>query len=364
MLPIQKYAWIVVVACTLLPACTMAQSGRIVPTQLPVGHVNRDSRRYVMADRVAAPSIGTAHSPDFFFANALNCSDVMLPGQMCDLRFERFRPNGRIYPVSERELHDSLKPGVPVCVIVHGSFVPQNEVTAFVRAYQWVRNGAPDLPLHVVFYRWPSAANFRLLLPQLQIEQLGQRAEHHGLRLADFLQRIPLNNPVGILAHSHGTRCASSALHLLGGGRIGGIGLRSVKNRRLYRVVFGAAAIDHHWLNPNERFGRSLISTEYILNLRTRRDWALDLYSYRAPFSQPALGMAGLSQFDRSLLGPLFAKYREIDVTSIVGLGHSERAYYPHVVISKSFAPWLYYVDRVSIATKPEHPRKQSHSVD
>lgn len=333
-----------------LPECVNAQTLRIPTMQIPTHDANRAVRPRVDAVQSVPPAIGTAQAPDFFFANAMGCPDIMPPSSVLDLCLQRIPPDGRIYPLAEQQFQNLLKPGVPICVVVHGSFVPASEFETFVKTYQWIRGGAPHLPLHVVFYRWPSSADAGAILPQLQVERLGARADAHGLRLARFLRRLPPQNPVSLLAHSHGTRCASSALHLLAGGRVGPLFLTPQENQKQYRIVFSAAAIDHHWLNPNQRFGRAFESAEAILNLRSRRDWALGLYPLRTSYSEPALGMVGLTPYDRFVLGDVANKFGEVDVTPIVGAGHTERAYYPHVVISRSFAAWLYYTDRTQTA--------------
>lgn len=299
-------------------------------------------------------AVGTAWAPDFFFANALHCPDYLPQGSALDLRLQRYGRDGRVYSLNEQQFRDSIQPEVPICVVVHGSFIPASEFRGFVDTYRWIRGAAPDLPLHIVFYRWPSSADMRAVIPQLQVERLGQRADCHGLRLAMFLRRLPSRNPVSILAHSHGTRCASSALHLLAGGRVGHLQLSGTgAPERLYRVVYGAAAIDHHWLNPNQRFGRAFHSVESILNMRTRNDWALDLYTFRSSYSAAALGDVGLTPSDRLILGDAAQhKYSEYDVTSIVGFGHTSRAYVSHMEISRTFVPWLYYADRTATASK------------
>ena len=340
------------------PESVLAQSRGHTMRGNSTHQTNRAARSRVATAQRGYSAIGTPQVPDFFFANAMRCPDVVPRGAALDLRLQRVPPNGRIYTLTEQQFQKSLKPGVPICVVVHGSFVPANEFGAFVDAYKWIRSGAPHLPLHVVFYRWPSSAGAGAILVQRQVELLGNRAEAHGLRLALFLKRLPQQNPVSILAHSHGTRCASSALHLLGGGRVGPLYLQQTDSQKQYRVVFGAAAIDHHWLNPDQRFGRALKSSEYILNLRTRRDWALGLYPLRNSYSQPALGRVGLTPYDRLTLGDTARKFREIDVTPLVGAGHSERAYVPHITISRSFASWLHFADRKHTANVRDKRKK------
>ena len=292
------------------------------------------------------PALGTPSRPHFFFAKALHCNGVPHMGcPTCSLCFDRVRPDGRIHRASEQEFLSSLVPGVPVCVVVHGGLVWNAEYARFMRGYQWIRRAAPDYPLHVVFYRWPSSPGPQIILPQLQGEQLAMRAENHGIHLANLLRRLPAENPVSIVAHSLGTRCASSALHLLAGGQIGDIRLRGPVRQRLYRVVFRAASIDHHWLNPNQRYGRALDSTEYFVNLQSRRDWALSLYPFRNGYSRPALGMTGFTPYDQVQLGSAVKKVRQIDVTHIVGIRHSERVYFRHTSISRSVAEYLYFID-------------------
>ena len=245
------------------------------------------------------------------------------------------------------EFEKSLEPGVPVCFVIHGSFV--NWASARKdshRTYQWLRAAAPEKPLHVIFLTWPSEYLIRIL-PHVTIATLGKRSAFNGFYLAQLIGRIPPQHPVSLLGHSHGARTTLSAMHLLGGGRIEG---RTLCRKPKYhghrlRAVLAAAAVDHHWLNPGERYDRALCPLEALVNLRNRLDPALWIYPLRRPFGHMALSHSGFLRSDRRRLGAANAKLVEFDVSRFVGQGHMWPNYYNRPEIAKALIPYLYFSD-------------------
>jgi hypothetical protein len=238
----------------------------------------------------------------------------------------------------------ALQPGAPVCIVVHGSFVDwqsvQNEAHAI---YHWIRAASPNQPLNVVFYTWPSAGA-AMLVPHLGVALYGKRASHNGFYLSQLIAEIPGHHPICLVGHSHGARMVVSAMHLMGGGAVRKtpLGYDALRGRRL-RAVLVAAAIDHHWLNPGERYGCALNSVECLLNLQNRKDVAMNAYPLRAPFSRRALGRTDFTPKDRAQIGWQGAKLATLDTTSLIGPGHMWPNYYQHPEIAWAMAPYVYF---------------------
>lgn len=238
-----------------------------------------------------------------------------------------------------------LKPGVPLCIVVHGSFTPEDDLHYRSRhMYHWIRSAAPHLPLQVVFFSWPSNGPF-MLVPCVDIGMLGRKSAFNGLYLAQLISQIPGDRPICLVGHSHGARTASSALHLLAGGEVQGHRHCWPDNpTRRMRAVFLAAAMDHDWLDPGERYGRALCRLEALLIARNHCDRALHFYPL-LPFSRQALGDTGLTPKDRQRMGWLGGRVAEVDVAPLIGSHHFWQYYYSRPEIAASIAPYVYFPD-------------------
>jgi hypothetical protein len=221
------------------------------------------------------------------------------------------------------ELLGSLTPQIPVCIMVHGSFMDSGSVVPeSLRTWQWLRHGARGRPFQLIYFRWPS---WRLpsALINVDVVILGRRASRNGFYLAELLRQLPRDSAVSLLGHSHGTRVISSAAHLLAGGTVEGFGLADrTGGCQQLRAVFAASAIDHDWLNPGERFDRALCSLQCLLNLQNRHDPALLLYPGHRVGARRALGQVGLTEKDRKALGLRNCQVRDLDVTEAIGCRH------------------------------------------
>jgi len=84
-----------------------------------------------------------------------------------------------------------------------------------------------------------------------------------------------------------------------------------------------AAAIDHDWLNPGERYGRALSPVEGILVLTNPRDGWLQVYPLHTPMKgTQALGLEGLTRRDRRSLGGWADRVQSYDCSEWVGRSH------------------------------------------
>ncbi|MHC4879894.1 MAG: hypothetical protein ACYTGL_25870 [Planctomycetota bacterium] len=275
----------------------------------------------------------------------------------CACRFEfdvtRADWHGNGQPSSMAELQNWLTPGLPVCVMVHGSFVTTKTVAEDSRnTFRWLREVAPHLPLQVIFVTWPSDGIFTLdpavaassLIPNFDVGILGRRAELNGCRLARLVQSLPPESPVCLVGHSHGARMVTSACHFLGGGELHGI---RVTDRPCHRVraILAAAAVDHDWIVPGQRYDRALDGAQCMLNLQSSFDWALGIYPLRRPFSRRALGQSGFTSGDLRRLGDRSQQVANFDVSKELGIGHTWPRYYERPEIAAALVPWIYFTE-------------------
>lgn len=249
-----------------------------------------------------------------------------------------------------QELCGSLEPGVPVCIVIHGSFMDlpstgqESQMT-----WKWLRSAAMGQRMQMIYLTWPSDRPMFSLSVPLDVTALGRRAARNGYYLAELIHHIPQDCPISLVGHSHGTRVIASGLHLLSGGFVQGVQhpFARVNGRRI-RAVFAAAAMDHHWLNPSQRYGRALCSAECILNLTNRQDYAMHLYPLRLPlFVKRPLGQTGLTASDRAELGGWGRRFLDWDVTAAVGHHHLWPNYYQHNGLAMLIRNYVYFPDAV-----------------
>lgn len=256
------------------------------------------------------------------------------------------------------ELLDSLQPGLPVCIFVHGSFVSWEDVCFEAKGtFDWLRRDCPDSPLQFISLTWPSD---RPITPLVAIDvlQLGRRAERNGFYLADLINCVPRESTVSLIGHSHGVRVISSALHLMAGGSIQGLRkpCANCSGRRI-RVVFAAAAMDHDWLNPGQRYDRALCCTQCLLNLENCLDPALKVYPLRRPFSSRALGASGFTRKDESRLGRNRYRIRTVDISEQFGMVHNWPEYIRRPWLARCIRNYVHFTDTATIAVAQRQPQ-------
>lgn len=248
---------------------------------------------------------------------------------------------------SYSEMLSRLEPGVPICIMAHGSFVDTLSASRESSyTYHWIRSAAGNQRMQMIYFHWPS---YRALSPLIQLDtnQLGRQAARNGFYLAELISALPPESPVAILGHSHGSRVASSALHLMAGGTVQGYRHRNVgTNGRPIRTVFFAAAIDHHWFNPGEKYDRALSSTQGILNLKNCSDPALAIYPFRLPLlTRRPMGALGMTNGDRRRTGPQSQKVLDFEVSEEIGSSHLWPYYFNSRRIAMTMRNYVYFPD-------------------
>jgi hypothetical protein len=284
---------------------------------------------------------------EYWIASSWRCRQMAPHGCACgDLDFYHVGGGTGTQLLNRAAFAASLTPGVPVCIVVHGSFTNWKSLCDdCAPVFRWIRSGAPQRPLHVLFYTWPSEGGITYE-PHIDVGILGARASFNSIYLAELVARIPPGHPVCLVGHSHGARLVAAALHVLGGGEVDNVRLTwpAPPDLRI-RGVLVAGALDHHWLDPGKRFEMALCRTECLLILRNDHDIVLTFYPLRKPFSKRAIGERGLSNRDLCRLGPLASKVAVLDVTRLVESGHMWQHYYNCPQIAGAVAPYVYYLD-------------------
>ncbi len=114
---------------------------------------------------------------------------------------------------------------------------------------------------------------------------------------------------------------------------------------RHLRAVLLAAAIDHDWLNPGQRYGQALLAPEKVLLMRNARDATLGIYPLRKGLGERALGRCGLGPDDRFALGPLGPKVVEMDVAQFADWHHGFAHYHEQPALAAAMLPYVYFHD-------------------
>ena len=239
-------------------------------------------------------------------------------------------PTGCLRNAELPQFHAALDPTRPIVFVIHGSYNYWRDVLNESRAmHAWLARSGASRPVQMVFFTWPSDGYAPFALP-IEVAVLGRKSAAHSVFLAGLIRDLPPGAGLSMIGHSHGARTALAASHLLAGGQLENgqcLGPGPLAPRTM-RAVLLAAAVDHQWLNPGERYGRSLEALDRVLVFRNSRDFWLAVYPLRKPFGEPSLSGAGLSPWDRAALGPLAAKVIEFDVSRQLGAGHNLATFY------------------------------------
>lgn len=149
-----------------------------------------------------------------------------------------------------------------------------------------------------------------------------------GHYLAWLIDQFPPEQPVCIVGHSLGCRVAACALHLLSDGDATPSRPSSPhSDDRPINAVFVAAAIDHDWMCPGERYGEAANGAREILVLTNSKDCCLKWYPFLKRPRNASLGYAGVTQEDLKMLGTTGERIRVVSVENEVGVNHRFRTY-------------------------------------
>lgn len=295
----------------------------------------------------ALPMLPAPNDEGYWIVSARECAGELGPSQCKNLKIWKSDATGTGRTVSLDEFLRGLTPRVPLCLMIHGSFVDWETIHRDSRhTNDWLRSAVPGGALQVVFFTWPSDDTPRVWLPA-DVSLLGRRAARYGFYLAELISLIPDDRPICLVGHSHGGRMVVSTMHLLAGGRVDGVAFGGGPyHRHRIRAVLAAAAFDHDWLNPGRLYERAVERPEGILNLVNRRDLALGLYPLHRPLlTSAAVARSGFTRGDRQEIGVSAGKIIDYDITERVRAGHIWPHYYGDRGLARVIAPYVFFLD-------------------
>src|SRR4029079_10435170 len=107
---------------------------------------------------VSQPYCPTCAPPEFWIVSSRHCcKEGGRCFATCPLEYFHVGSDGARRPSDQQQFVNSLEPGVPVCIVVHGSFASWKDVCEGSReVYNWLRPGDSTGRVQFVFFTWPS----------------------------------------------------------------------------------------------------------------------------------------------------------------------------------------------------------------
>jgi hypothetical protein len=207
-------------------------------------------------------------------------------------------------------------PSVPTVIFVHGNQISpgdaKQEGLALYR--RMVRAGSSPTPIRYVIFSWPSS-KISGLLRDVRVKAL--RTRPAGCQLAWLIDQLPGDEPLELIGFSYGARIITGALHILGGGDLGGLALatRQHPDRQPMNAVLFAAALNSDWLCPGHYHGLAMSQVDRMMLLNNCSDLAMEYYRFSTTCGNPqALGLCGPTCIDAAGA----AKIRQRDLSRYV----------------------------------------------
>ena len=229
-------------------------------------------------------------------------------------------------------------PSVNTVVFVHGNRITPGDAKqeALIVYRRIVRQADSDAPIRFVIFSWPSA---QIRGPLKDVRLKAARTRPAGCQLAWFVDQLPAETPVTLVGFSFGARIVTGALHVLGGGRLGGLGLAESHNslRAPMNAVLIASALNADWLAPGHYHGRAMSRVNHMMLVNNNEDRAMRFYHLSSQGGRPqALGLCGPTCIDSAAA----ARISERNVANCVGKQHDLMCYTSIASVSSQI--WFY----------------------
>jgi hypothetical protein len=241
-------------------------------------------------------------------------------------------------PIAEFYLTDS--PDVVTTAYIHGNRIDANQASADGLAVYFQLVGKYDhtRAVRFIIYSWPSD---QIKGPLKDVRSKAMRADKEAFLVAQFLQKLSPDVPVGLTGYSYGSRIILGSLHLLGGGEFCGRSVEPGKGQPI-RVALWAAAEHNDWPLPGHAHGQALGMADHWYITINPCDPALARYSAVDKCAKPeALGYVGLAG---GLPADLARRVEFMNVSNVVGASHDmERYLYSPMITEQTAKVVLWY---------------------
>jgi hypothetical protein len=243
------------------------------------------------------------------------------------LQYWRYDPEKSWVRSSLGDLQAAESDDLVTTIFVHGNRMSWCKAfTEGWSTYQSLVRCADERPIRLILWSWPSGA-IHGVVEDARVK--ASRTNRSGRYLAWFIDQLRPQAPVSLWGYSFGARIITGALHLLGGGQLGGHRLvnRAHATREPVQVVLFASALDNDWLAPGRFHGSAMSQVDRMLLVNNSCDAVLKRYHriYHRRACQQALGYTGLSRawLDRDARG----KVQQVDACCQIGREHSLASY-------------------------------------
>jgi pimeloyl-ACP methyl ester carboxylesterase len=186
-------------------------------------------------------------------------------------------------------------------------------------AYRRIVRNADAAPIRFVIFSWPSA---QISGPLKDVRVKAARTRPAGCQLAWFVDQLPAETPLTMVGFSYGARIVTGALHILGGGSLGGTSFAELQHphRQPVNAVLLASALNSDWLCPGHYHGQAMTMVHQMVLVNNPEDRAMKYYHFSTTCGRPqALGYCGPTCIDPAAA----SKIVELNVGCYVGSEHN-----------------------------------------
>jgi len=271
---------------------------------------------------ISTRSVGTA-CDDRVMRSRLQCEQLVVASP-----HELRQPKPQWKSRDWRNLVSDSTAERPTIIYIHGNRIARGEdrsqgmqMYRSLARHKKLNGHKLNGPIRFIIWSWPSSA---IPGPIKDYQVKARRTRPAAWQLAWFLDQLPAQSRVSLLGYSYGARVASGALHVLGGGSLGGLKLdqRIHPQHQPFRVALLAAAFDADWIQPGHFHGRALSQVERLVISVNSLDPIMRFYHLsNGRGRMHALGKSGVLQ--PQTLGSARQNIRLIDCTRTVGRNHS-----------------------------------------
>ncbi|MGD9634811.1 MAG: hypothetical protein AB7U97_16145, partial [Pirellulales bacterium] len=192
----------------------------------------------------------------------------------------------------------SADPTVSTIVFVHGNRLTNWDAKCEgLAAYRRIARQEGDAPIRFIIFSWPSA---QISGPLNDVRVKAARTRPAGCQLAWLVDQLPAETPVTLVGFSYGARIATGALHILGGGSLGGMSVAlQHPGRQPMNAVLMASALHSDWLCPGHYHGQAMTMVNQMVLVNNCEDRAMKYYHFSTTCGRPqALGYCGPTCID------------------------------------------------------------------